>query len=318
MHGKILVVGSSNTDMVIKAAKFPLPGETVLGGKFFMNPGGKGANQAISAARLGGNVTFIAKVGNDIFGRQALRQFRQESINDKYITIDADHPSGVALINVDKKGENRISVAPGSNGQLRPVDIEAAMGLVESDTLVLLQLEIPLPTVEHVVRESYNKGLRVLLNPAPALTLPPDLFSHLYLITPNENEAELLSGVRVTDTESARRAASKLQEKGVPNVIITLGARGAYLHTATISELIPAPEVEALDTTAAGDCFNGALAVALAEDQPLAQAVAFACKAASISVTRLGAQTSIPYRREVEVATVLDADNQASVVSSAP
>jgi len=300
MGAKIIVVGSSNTDMVIKADKFPLPGETVLGGKFFMNPGGKGANQAVTAARLGGNVTFITKIGNDIFGRQALQQFQREKIETKYVTIDAEQPSGVALINVDGKGENCIAVAPGSNGQLKPSDIETVLELMDKDTIVLLQLEIPLPTVEYVIRKSYEMGLKVVLNPAPAQTLPADIFSLLYLITPNETEAELLTGIRVTDTDSAKKAAYKLQELGVTNVIITLGAKGAYLHVSSFSGLIPAPQVTAVDTTAAGDCFNGALTVALSEDRPLEDAVSFACKAASISVTRMGAQTSVPYHKEIE------------------
>jgi len=300
MYKKIIVVGSSNTDMVIKADKLPLPGETVLGGKFFMNPGGKGANQAVTAARLSGDVTFVTKIGDDIFGHQALQHFQREKIVTEYITIDAEHPSGVALINVDGKGENCIAVAPGSNSQLKPTDVETALEMADREAITLLQLEIPLPTVEYAIRKSYEKGFKVLLNPAPAQALPSSLFSLLYLITPNETEAELLTGIRVIDTATARQAAVKLQALGVPNVVITLGARGAYLHTESISGLMPPPPVTAIDTTAAGDCFNGALAVALAENRCLEEAVAFACKVASVSVTRLGAQSSIPYRQEVE------------------
>ncbi|MFT2010504.1 ribokinase [Pontibacter sp. 13R65] len=301
MRGKILVVGSSNIDMVIKAPKFPLPGETVLGGNFFMNPGGKGANQAVAAARLGAHVTFIAKLGNDIFGRQAMQQFQRENIETRYVTMDPDNPSGVALINVDGKGDYCISVAPGSNAQLKPSDIEVALDEAEAGTILLLQLEIPLNTVEYVIRESYRKGLRVLLNPAPFQVLSPDLFSKLYLITPNEMDAELLTGIRITDMESIRKAARKLQSQGVPNVIVTLGDRGAYLLTEGGESLTPAPIVEAIDTTAAGNCFNGALAVALSENQSLEEAVSFACKVASISVTRMGAQASLPYRKEVDI-----------------
>jgi ribokinase len=161
-------------------------------------------------------------------------------------------------------------------------------------------LEIPLPTVEYAIRRSSEKGLRVILNPAPAQSLSPAIFHHVYLITPNETEAELLTGIRVTDLISAERAAQKLHEKGVPNVVITLGSRGAYLHTNTVARLVPAPSVTALDSTAAGDCFNGALAVALSENRSLEDAVSFACKASAISVTRLGAQASVPYRNEVE------------------
>lgn len=308
MQSKIIVIGSSNTDMVIKADKFPLPGETVLGGKFLMNPGGKGANQAVSAVRLGGKVTFIAKVGNDIFGRQALQQFQRETIDTQYITIDPEHPSGVALINVDGNGENCISVAPGSNNQLKPEDIEIALQSVDPETIILLQLEIPLPTVDYIIRKSHKKGLKVILNPAPAQTLPVDLFPLLYLITPNETEAELLTGIRVTDINTAKKAALKLQELGVQNVIITLGPKGAYLQTNSISELVKAPEVIAVDTTAAGDCFNGALSLAISENYTLQNAVAFACKAAAISVTRMGAQSSIPYRKDIE-----DAEYNAQV-----
>ncbi|MGV3561340.1 ribokinase [Larkinella arboricola] len=295
----ICVVGSSNTDMVVKAEKLPAPGETVIGGKFLMNPGGKGANQAVAAARLGGQVALAAKVGNDVFGRQAIQQFQREKINPKYITTDPEYPSGVALINVDAKGENCITVAPGSNSRLKPEDVELILNDLSPTDLVLLQLEIPLPTVDYVIRRSFEKGVRVILNPAPAQPFATDLFGCLYLITPNETEAELLTGIRVTDLATAEQAARAIRAKGVPNVIITLGGKGAYLHTDTVSAVIPAPPVTAVDTTAAGDCFNGALTVALAENQPLEEAVAFACKAASICVTRMGAQASMPYRREV-------------------
>jgi len=296
----IYVIGSSNTDMVIKTEKLPVPGETVMGGAFLMNPGGKGANQAVTAARLGGQVAFIAKIGNDVFGKQAIQQFQREKINTTFVSTDTDLASGVALINVDALGENCIAVAPGANSQLTYYEVETALDTVSESAMVLLQLEIPLPTVEYAIRRSHEKGLRVLLNPAPAQVLSPELLGYLYLITPNESEAELLTGVKVTNATTAELAARKLQAMGVCNVIITLGSKGAYLHNDTVSELIPAPPVTAIDTTAAGDCFNGALAVALAEHQPLHQAVAFACKAASISVTRMGAQASIPYRREVD------------------
>ncbi|MFC5408748.1 ribokinase [Larkinella bovis] len=296
----ILVIGSSNTDMVVKSQKLPAPGETVIGGKFLMNPGGKGANQAVTAARLGGAVTFVAKVGNDVFGKQAVQQFQREKINVRYVVTDGEYASGVALINVDAQGENCISVAPGSNSRLKPSDVEPALDSIGDSAFVLLQLEIPLETVAYAIRRCSEKGLRVLLNPAPAQALPTDLLASLYLITPNETEAERLTGIRVTTLATAEQAAQKLREMGVANAIITLGAKGAYLCTESVSKLIPAPPVTATDTTAAGDCFNGSLAVALAENQPLEQAVAFACKAASISVTRMGAQSSIPYRREVD------------------
>ncbi|RDV17210.1 ribokinase [Pontibacter diazotrophicus] len=298
---RICVIGSSNTDMVVKSERLPSPGETVLGGRFLMNPGGKGANQAVAASRLGGQVSFITKVGSDVFGRQALQQFQRERIDTRHVVTDAEQPSGVALINVDATGENCIAVAPGSNNHLLAVEVEAGLPAAGSNALVLLQLEIPLGTVAYAVRESHVRGLRVILNPAPAQELPQDLYPCLYVITPNETEAELLTGVRVIDLNTAAEASRRLLEKGVSNVVITLGSRGAYLYSgADAAQLIPAPPVTPVDTTAAGDCFNGALTVALSEGLSLEEAVAFACKAASISVTRMGAQSSLPHRRELE------------------
>ncbi|MDV3308502.1 MAG: ribokinase [Cyclobacteriaceae bacterium] len=299
MSVPIYVVGSSNTDMVVKAEKLPSPGETVIGGSFLMNPGGKGANQAVAASRLGGRVTFVACVGNDIFGQHALEQFQKEKINTDFIVISSDHPSGVALINVDEKGENCIAVAPGANGQLSTTMVEQALTLIDGPAILLLQLEIPLETVEYAIEYGHKKNVKVILNPAPANKLSDSVFRDIFLITPNESEAELLTGIRVTNLESAEIAGEKLHEKGVRNVVITLGAKGAYLSSETTRKVIEGPKVTAIDTTAAGDCFSGALAVALSEDQPLEQAVAFACKAASISVTRMGAQSSLPYRKEI-------------------
>lgn len=296
----IYVIGSSNTDMVVKAEKLPAPGETVIGGAFLMNPGGKGANQAVAASRLGGQVTFVASIGNDIFGRQALQQFQREKINTSYITTDKDHPSGVALINVDAKGENSIAVAPGANSQLSIIKVEPALKSINHSAIVLLQLEIPLETVEYIIEQGYKNNLKVILNPAPANTLNDEVFKHLYVITPNETEAELLTGVKVTNLESAECAAAVLHEKGVPNVVITLGSKGAFLSNNEKKQHILAPPVTATDTTAAGDCFNGALAVAISENKSLDVSVAFACKAASISVTRMGAQSSLPNRKEVD------------------
>lgn len=296
----IFVIGSSNTDMVVKSGRLPAPGETVIGGSFLMNPGGKGANQAVSAARLGGQVIFVAKVGNDMFGKQAIRQFHHEKIDSRFLVTDPNHPSGVALINVDSEGENSIVVAPGSNASLRFSDVQPALDQLSDQDILLLQLEIPLDTVEYAIKQAFEKGCRIILNPAPAQWLSPEILSSLYIITPNETEAELLTGIKVHNEQTAKLAAEKLQGAGVKNVIITLGAKGAYLHNDITSELICAPPVTALDTTAAGDCFNGALAVALSENADLSQAVVFACKAASISVTRMGAQSSIPLRKEIE------------------
>ena len=285
--------------MVIKSKKLPSPGETILGGTFLMNPGGKGANQAVAAARLGGNVTFVTKTGNDMFGSEAKQLFDKEHIDSRYIIKDEKNPSGVALINVDENGENSIVVASGSNGTLSAYDISDDVFEEGTNDLFLLQLEIPVSTVEFVAQKAAGKGNRVILNPAPARQLSDDLLNCLYLITPNETEAELLTGIKVHDVVSAEKAALLLREKGVQNVIITMGASGAYLLTGAISKMIKVVPVKAIDTTAAGDVFNGALAVAIAEGKNIDEAVIFANKAASISVTRMGAQASAPYRSEI-------------------
>jgi len=296
---KIIVVGSSNTDMVVKAQKLPAPGETVLGGQFLMNAGGKGANQAVAAARLGGKTVFVCKVGNDIFGDQALKQFDTEGIDTSFIFTDPDLPSGVALINVDAKGENSITVASGANGSLSIEEINKASLVFQSGDILLAQLETPIETVAHAIETASNYGLKTILNPAPAAELPEEIFSNLFAITPNETEAEILTGVKVTDMDSAREAADVLISKGVKNVIITLGSKGAFLKSDSFDGMIATEKVSAMDTTAAGDCFNGALSVAILDGKTMEEAVAFACKAASISVTRMGAQASMPYRNEL-------------------
>lgn len=296
---RILIVGSSNTDMVIKTQKFPSPGETILGGKFLMNAGGKGANQAVAAARTGGKVTFVGKIGNDIFGKQAVQQLKDEGINVEFVSVDEQNPSGVALITVDSKGENSIVVAPGSNGTLSSSDFDKASHVLDESAFVLLQLEIPIPTVEHIAEMAAKKHTKVILNPAPAARLSDELLRNISIITPNESEAELLTGIKVTDEQSALKAASLLHEKGIETVIITLGAAGAFLLSEGKHEIISAPKVDPVDTTAAGDTFNGALVVALSEGKSIRDSIAFANKAAAISVTRIGAQSSVPYRKEI-------------------
>lgn len=296
---KILVIGSTNTDMVIKTSKLPAPGETILGGDFFMNPGGKGANQAVAAARLGGKVAFVCKTGNDIFGKQARQLFKDEGIDTSFVFTDNELPSGVALITVDEGAENCIVVAPGANAALGRDDIENASEAIRNAAIVLMQLETPLTTVEYAALLAHEAGVRVILNPAPAQVLPDSLLSRLFAITPNETEATLLTGIRVTDEQTALQAAKVLKNKGVQIVIVTLGAAGAFVLSDSISARIPAPRVIATDTTAAGDTFNGALAVGMAEGMDLQKAVEFANKAASITVTRMGAQSAIPYWNEI-------------------
>lgn len=295
----IVVIGSSNTDMVIKTSRLPLPGETILGGDFLMNPGGKGANQAVAAARLNGTVTFVAKTGKDVFGREARELFQAENMNVEFLFSDDEAPSGIALITVNEQGENCIVVAPGANARLVRADIDKAAKAVREAEIVLMQLEIPLDTVIYATEIAAAAGRKVILNPAPAQPLPAELLSKIYLITPNETEAELLTGIPVKDESSAVAAARALLSKGVKVVVMTLGSQGALLVTDERCELVPTASVRVVDTTAAGDCFNGALAVALCEGSSLPEAISFANKAASISVTRMGAQASAPYRREI-------------------
>lgn len=297
---KIVVVGSANTDMVVKAATLPLPGETLLGRTFFMNAGGKGANQAVAAARLGGNVILVAKVGNDIFGKQTIEGLQKENIATDFVFTDDTAPSGIALIMVNEEGENCIVVAPGANANLLPADIETVNAINEA-AIILMQLEIPLATIEAVLIRAKATNQRVIINPAPAQPLSDELLNGLFLITPNETEATLLTGVTVTDQATASKAADIFLNKGVQNVIITLGKQGAYFKNRNEQFKVAAPVVQAKDTTAAGDTFSGALTVALTENMDWQQAIQFAVTAASISVTRLGAQASVPFRNEIDL-----------------
>ncbi len=296
---KILVVGSSNTDMIVKVPRIPQPGETILGGEFVTSAGGKGANQAVAAARAGGDVTFIARVGNDIFGRQATSGFVQDKINTRFIIRDPHRPSGVALIFVAGGGQNSIAVASGANGHLSPTDVKRAKFAFARADLMLAQLETPLETVMAAIRFAAKNGLPVILNPAPARRLPASLLRLVSVLTPNENEAELLTGIKITNDNTVARAAKKLHARGVKSVIITLGAHGAFVSDKTGERRVPGFKVKAVDTTAAGDVFNGVLAVALAEGRVLDDAVRFACAAAALSVTRLGAQASAPTRARI-------------------
>ena len=296
---KIVVVGSCNTDMVIKADRLPIPGETILGGTFLMNPGGKGANQAVAASRMGGNVTLISKTGNDVFGKQSVMLYTAENIKTDYIFSDPKHPSGVALITVDSHGENCIVVASGANAYLTPADIEKANAEITNSDLVLMQLEIPIETVEYVAEMSTKKGIKVILNPAPARALSNSLLKNVYIIIPNKSEAEILSGIKVTDFDSARQAADIISAKGVDIVVITLGSQGALIKEYQEYHFVEAFKVDAVDTTAAGDTFCGTVCVGLSEGKTILDSVKMAARAAALTVTRMGAQTSIPYRSEL-------------------
>jgi ribokinase len=299
MAREIVVVGSSNTDMILKVSRIPRPGETILGGEFLTAAGGKGANQAVAAACAGGAVSLVARVGRDMFGERAIAGLVENGICVDHVAYD-DSPSGVALIFVANDGENSIGVGSGANARLSPADVRNAKEEFASAAVVILQLETPLETVQVAAELGRASGAVVILNPAPAQALPNELLSHVSILTPNETEAELLTGIAATDDASCRHAADALLAKGVETVIITLGARGAFLAAADSQQLIPGFRVTPVDTTAAGDTFNGALAVAIAEGMPIADAIRFANAAAAISVTRLGAQPSAPIRKEIE------------------
>jgi len=298
-RGKIVVVGSSNTDMVVRLRRLPAPGETLLGETFAMLSGGKGANQAVAASRAGGRVSFIGRVGRDDLGDRALSGLVKEGIDVQGVSRDVSAPSGVALIWVSAAGENSIAVSPGANGRLASKHITQAAKVFSQASVVLLQLETPLSSVRVAARLANQVGACVILNPAPAMRLPRELLRNIAVLTPNESEAESLTGIRVTDDASAARAARRLHEQGVETVIITLGSRGAYVSSHSVTERIAGLKVKAVDTTGAGDVFNGALAVALAEGRALRQAVRFANVAAARSVTRRGAQPSAPIRSEI-------------------
>ena len=298
---KIIVIGSCNTDMLVKANRLPVPGETILGGTFYMNPGGKGANQAITAARLGANVIFISKVGYDLFGLQAMEIYKSEKINTDYVFTDQTKPSGVALISVDSFGENCIIVASGANQSLSPEDIDKAKDRILEADIVLMQLEIPLQTVEYAASLAYDYGKKVILNPAPVSALSNNFLKKVYAVLPNRIETEMLSGIKVVDENSAYKAAKAISSKGIENVVITLGKEGAFVKERDSFVMTPATEVETIDTTGAGDVFCGAVSVYLSEGHSLIESVRFANAAAAIAVTRMGAQSAIPYRSEVKV-----------------
>lgn len=295
---RILVIGSSNMDMVAKVDRFPTPGETILGGRFLMNPGGKGANQAVAVSRLGGSVDFITKLGNDSIGEEISELFKSEGLDTRCLLKDDQNPTGVAIITVDKHAENSIVVASGANANLTPKDIELLTERIRLADFVLLQLEIPLKTIKYVVDLAYSLGKKVIVNPAPFTKLPKSIFIKLYLITPNQIEAEMLSGIKINNEEDCKQAAREIYKLGAKNVVITLGASGAFIFNGE-GKKVNAQKIEAIDTTAAGDVFNGGLLVALSEGLDMEAAVHFASKAAAIAVSRQGAIRSIPYRNEM-------------------
>ena len=298
---RILVVGSANTDMVISAEHFPLPGETMMGPGCMTNHGGKGANQAVAAARLEGNTAFIGKVGDDQFGHSTIEMMKGEGIDVSGLTVTSEQASGVALITTVPSGENSIIVDSGANGLLRPEDITNAEKLFEDAGIVLMQLETPIDTLTEAAAMAKKHGAYVVLNPAPAPKepLPVELLKNVDLLIPNETEAAYISGVNIAGDEDLPAAMNEIQKLGVKDVIITVGSRGVCARIDGEMVTVPAFKVKAIDTTAAGDTFCGALCVALSNGKPLVEAIRFGCKASSISVTRRGAQMSMPRLEEI-------------------
>ena len=294
---RVVVIGSANTDMVARVPRLPLPGETLLAGAFDSVFGGKGANQAVAAARLGAVVTVIACVGADGPGDQTVQNLENEGIDTEFVIRDPDAPTGIALITVDEAtGENTIVVVPGANAKLSPPLLDLAAAAIRDADVLICQLEIPLETVQAALKMARSAGVLTILNPAPARHLPDDLLSLVSVLTPNQTEAGLLLDADLDPSA----AALTLRRRGAENVVVTLGAAGARVVSASANTWVQAfaPE-EVVDTTAAGDCFTGALAVALGEGQSLEQAVKFANAAASLSVETEGAQPSLPNRLAV-------------------
>lgn len=300
---QLIVLGSVNADHVLQVPSFPRPGETLIGGNYQVIPGGKGANQAVAAARLNADIGFIACVGDDPFGINIRQDFEKDGINIDGVIVAENTPTGIAMIQVSATGENSICLSAEANDKLDCAQIEPHLDKIHGAKYLLTQLETPIEGIEYAAKVAKESGTKVILNPAPARPLSNELLACIDVITPNETEAEVLTGVTVTDDVSAHQAALALHDKGIETVMITLGAKGVWLsHSGegNQGELIPGFRVEATDTTAAGDTFNGALVTGLLEEMPLEKAIKFAHAAAAISVTRFGAQTSIPSRQETD------------------
>jgi ribokinase len=299
MSSRVVVIGSSNTDLVVCTPRLPDPGETVVGEAFEVHPGGKGANQAVAAVRAGAKVTFVAAIGRDAFGDGSLIRLEREGIETRWIARDSEKPSGVALIFKDRGGENMIAVAAGSNGDLRPDQVAAASSAIREAGCVMAQLEVPLEAVRMAARLASGFGVPMLLNPAPAVRLDPGLLAYLTLLTPNRGELALLTGQSIRQRADIPKAARPLRQSGVNHIIVTCGAEGVCWCSDHGHRWFAAPRVGVVDTVGAGDCFSGALAAGLARGESMTDAIQFAVTAAAICVTRNGAQPSMPMRKEI-------------------
>ncbi|MEA4884141.1 MAG: ribokinase [Clostridia bacterium] len=298
---RITIVGSFMTDLMSRSPHLPVPGETVMGGPFQMGPGGKGANQAVAAARLGSDVNILVSLGKDQFGDFAYNNLLREGIGVEFVKRVEGMSTGAALIIVDDaKGENMIVVAPGSNSALGADDVDKGIQVILDSDYVLMQLEIPLETVEYTAKLAHASGVKVILNPAPGRPLSDELLRAVDVLTPNETEASIVSGITVTDLATAELAGKALVRRGCPTVIVTMGGLGVLVVDANGAQHVPGFKVDVVDTTGAGDAFNGALAAALAEGLGMRDAARWACAAAAISVTRIGTSVATAHRDEVE------------------
>lgn len=296
----IIVFGSINMDLVTKTPRLPVAGETLTGHEFFTAGGGKGANQAVAAARLGISTQIVGRLGNDDFGRQLLRHLQAADVQTDGVLVDETTSSGVAVITVDDAGENNIIIIAGANGRLNETDVERLRSRLPGAAALLMQLEIPLPTVQLAAQAAQSAGVPVILDPAPAQDIPSELYPLIDIITPNQLEASQLVGFPVDGEEAARQASAELQQRGASKVIVKLGDRGVFCATAEETFFVPAFWVQAVDTVAAGDAFNGTLAVALAQGRSLREAVLWGTAAGALSATKAGAQPSLPDRKTFE------------------
>ncbi|RLG77772.1 MAG: ribokinase [Thermoprotei archaeon] len=297
---RVVVVGSIHMDFYVKVPRIPRPGETVLGSGFIMSPGGKGANQAVGAARLGAETYMVGRVGKDWLGNALIDNFRANGVNSEYVMQDPSIHTGVAFILLEESGENAIAVAPGADSRVAKEDVDRALDIIKSSQILLLQLEIPVDTVVYAAKRAWEVGVRVVLNPAPAMRLPDEIFRYVSVLTPNRIELAMLTNTRIEEYSELVSAAKILLKKGVRYVVVTLGAQGALIVGHDYTELVPAYRVKVVDTTGAGDAFNAALAVFLAEGRDIREAVKLANAAAALKIMKLGAQSGLPRRDELE------------------